>query len=94
MYQGDADTCYIALLGGPCGANVQGGVYKISASWYTNHYGGATSIQAQCGQYVESWVHGAPPCTMDSAVLGLVPSGCGCSMLPFFGQKCATPPWD
>jgi hypothetical protein len=55
MYQGDATTCYIALLDGPCDdANVNGGVYKISEGWYSNHFGGPI-IQARCGQYVENW---------------------------------------
>jgi hypothetical protein len=55
LSKGDAATCYIALLDGPCDANPNGGVYKISEAWYANHYGGANAIQSKCGKHVESW---------------------------------------
>jgi hypothetical protein len=55
MYQGDADTCYIALLDSTCDdENLNGGVYKISKWWYENHAGGPI-IKSRCGKYVESW---------------------------------------
>jgi hypothetical protein len=53
----DKDSCYIAIFAGEkCKSD--GGIYKISPTWYTGHFGGPFkdfSGGGSCGKVVESW---------------------------------------
>lgn len=50
-----ANNCYIALFTGAV-CESAGGVYKISAAWYSGHYGNyAITIESRCGTAVAGW---------------------------------------
>ena len=51
--KGGADSCHIAIFEGACGS--AGGVYKISPSWYTEHFGGAFGALGTCGKMIDNW---------------------------------------
>lgn len=50
---GDSATCYYALFGGSRCTSA-GGVYRISETWYRDHYGGSFDTK-DCGTVVEGW---------------------------------------
>ena len=56
--ENNADNCFVAIFGAACSAQ-QGGVYKITASWYTGHFGGPFGSKrggaGTCGNIIEDW---------------------------------------
>ena len=53
----DENHCFVVLFVGACGSS--GGVYKISADWYTAHEGGPFGEKrggaGTCGNVIEHW---------------------------------------
>merc|ERR1712232_322291 len=49
------DTCYIAIFAGDeCSSD--GGVYKVSRAWYSEHYGGNFGVLGSCGEVITFWL--------------------------------------
>jgi len=51
--------CYIAIFAGDA-CSSDGGVYKVSTSWFTDHFGGNLGDLGSCGKVVESWMETSP----------------------------------
>merc|ERR1712110_235749 len=53
--QANPDMCYIAIFAGEA-CSSDGGVYKVSSSWYSDHFGGSLGDLGSCGKVIESWL--------------------------------------
>jgi len=52
--EGNPDKCYIAIFAGDV-CSSDGGVYKVSTTWYSDHYGGNFGVLGTCGGVRDFW---------------------------------------
>jgi hypothetical protein len=54
MVKGNPDSCYIAIFAGDA-CSSDGGIYQITTSWYSSHFGGNFGVLGSCGEVIDSW---------------------------------------